>query len=336
MPGLIWFCVLLIVSFHDCVAGVEEFVYNGFFDSDLNLDGKASITKHGVLRLTRSSTYIQGHAFHPEALPFVNSHGVAMSFSATFVFSITPSDSGPSGDGMAFVISLTPLSSHSWTGEYLGLGNQDDDPTQANRFFAIELDTVANTDFGDIDNNHVGIDLNNLTSVISSTAGYYSVNVVEKGLNRLTLSSGKPMQVWVDYYEMQLDVMLALVPMHKPSSSLLSYYPLDLAKVLKNDNKSKASVPTPTTAYVGFSAATGGLSVAHQILGWSFNMFGPANPLNLSLLPLKQVQDSSRLEAYDKKKVVACNHIFACHTACRYNSLPSPSLVVVQDQEREE
>ncbi|KAM3345824.1 hypothetical protein ACQJBY_020388 [Aegilops geniculata] len=311
MPGLIWLCVLLIVSCHDGVDGVTEFIYNGFARSKLHLDGEASISKHGVLSLTSSScgdsSFTQGHGFHPEALPFVNSHGVSMSFSATFVFSITPTDSDTSGDGMAFVISLAPLSG-TWTdGQYLGLVNQDDDGgTLANRFFAIELDTVANWEFRDIDNNHVGIDLNNLTSAASSTAGYYSDNV-EKDFhffNPLRLSSGKPMQVWVDYYEMQLNVTLAPVPMNKPSSPLLSYYPIDLAKVLKNDTKSKAGVPT--TAYVGFSASSGDWCASQQIFGWSFNMFGSAKPLNLSLLlpPLKQVQDSSRQDAHDKKKVV--------------------------------
>ncbi|EMS65047.1 L-type lectin-domain containing receptor kinase IV.2 [Triticum urartu] len=237
MPGLIWLCVLLIVSCHDGVDGVTEFIYNGFARSKLHLDGEASISKHGVLSLTSSScgdsSFTQGHGFHPEALPFVNSHGASMSFSATFVFSITPTDSDTSGDGMAFVISLAPLSG-TWTdGQYLGLVNQDDDGgTLANRFFAIELDTVANWEFRDIDNNHVGIDLNNLTSAASSTAGYYSDNV-EKDFhffNPLRLSSGKPMQVWVDYYEMQLNVTLAPVPMNKPSSPLLSYYPTILQR----------------------------------------------------------------------------------------------------------
>ncbi|VAH55498.1 unnamed protein product [Triticum turgidum subsp. durum] len=307
MPGLIWLCVLLIVSCHDGVDGVTEFIYNGFAGSKLRLDGEASISKQGVLSLTRDSYFTQGHGFHPEPLPFVNSHGVSMSFSATFVFSITPSDYGGSGDGMAFVISLAPLSGIWTDGKYLGLVNEEDDGSiLANRFFAIELDTGVNKEFGDIDDNHVGADLNNLTSTVSSTAGYYSGNV-EQDFNPLRLSSGNPMQVWVDYIDMHLDIRLAPVAMYKPSLPLLSYYPVDLAKVLKNDTKSKAGVPT--TAYVGFSASNGDWPdwcAAHQILGWSFNMYGPAEPLNLSLLlpPLIQVQDSSRQEAHDKKKVV--------------------------------
>uniref|UniRef100_J3MIE1 Legume lectin domain-containing protein n=1 Tax=Oryza brachyantha TaxID=4533 RepID=J3MIE1_ORYBR len=42
-----------------------------------------------------------------------------------------------------------------------------------NHIFAIELDTVLNNDMLDIDDNHVGIDINDLRSTDSYTAGYY-------------------------------------------------------------------------------------------------------------------------------------------------------------------
>lgn len=320
MPSLLirLCCLLLIVSFHDGVAAVDEdeFIYNGFAGSDLLLDGAASVTQDGALVLARSWSYKdnQGHGFHPKALPFVSSDGMATNFSATFVFAITPSHSGYSGDGMAFVISLAPLSD-GWPGKYLGLNNPYDYyPPSANRFFAIELDTVANKELGDIDDNHVGIDLkilNNLTSARSSTAGFHSGS----HFNPLSLSSGNPMQVWVDYFVDQVEVRLASVPMYKPSSPLapvttwykpssplLTYNSLDLAKVLKNGTKSKSGVPT--MAYVGFSAATGDTIIGtHQVLGWSFSMSGSAKPLNLSLLlSSQQARDSSRREAHDKLK----------------------------------
>ncbi|XP_048549606.1 L-type lectin-domain containing receptor kinase SIT2-like [Triticum urartu] len=316
MPGLIWLCVLLIVSFHDdgvAVAGVGEFIYNGFTGSNLRLDGAASIAQDGVLTLTTSSHDIQGHGFHHEALPFVplpfvRSHGVAMYFSSTFVFTITPNNSGHSGEGMAFVISLAPPLA-ALPGRYLGLSDPYYDDT--NRFFAIELDTVTDPEFKDIDDNHVGIDLNNLTSTFFSTAGYYSGDVEDyedsevQTFDPLRLSSGNPMQVWVDYdgASMQLDIRLALVPMYKPYSPLLSYT-VDLATLLRDDSKSKAGVPT--MAYVGFSAATGDKRCGtHQILGWSFNMLGPAKPLNYSALPLKQLRVNATQEAsYYKGKVV--------------------------------
>ncbi|XBH66478.1 hypothetical protein VPH35_094974 [Triticum aestivum] len=192
---------------------------------------------------------------------------MATSFSATFMFTITPGHWGYSGDGMAFVISLAPLS-FTEAGKYLGLSSYAsqyvDTHASANCFFAIELDNVDNKEFRDIDNNHVGIDLNNLTSAASSTAGYYTANGMD--FNPLILYSGKPMQVWVDYYSSGLlEVRLAPVPMDEPNSPLLTYYSLDLAKVLKNGTKSKAGVPT--MAHVGFSAASGGKVVKIILAG---------------------------------------------------------------------
>ena len=39
--------------------------------------------------------------------------------------------------------------------------------------FAVELDTIQNKEFGDINNNHIGINLNGLNSSTSQPAGYY-------------------------------------------------------------------------------------------------------------------------------------------------------------------
>ncbi|XBH88896.1 hypothetical protein VPH35_080901 [Triticum aestivum] len=217
--------------------------------------------------------------------------------SVPFGMAITPSDSGYSGDGMAFVISLAPLSD-AWPGEYLGLSTPYEYTESANRFFAIELDTVANKELRDIDDNHVGIDLNNVTSAGSSTAAYSGSGI----FNPLRLSNGNLMQVWVDYYSFGLvEVRLAPVPMDKPFAAFLTYGSVDLAKVLNNGTKSKAGVPT--MAYAGFSAASGDAMGTHQVLGWSFSMSESAKPLNLPLV--LQQSDSSRVqEAHDKKKLV--------------------------------
>jgi hypothetical protein len=39
--------------------------------------------------------------------------------------------------------------------------------------FAVELDTTQNQEFQDIDNNHVGINFNSLSSLQAYPAGYY-------------------------------------------------------------------------------------------------------------------------------------------------------------------
>ncbi|KAK3126319.1 hypothetical protein QOZ80_7AG0554830 [Eleusine coracana subsp. coracana] len=203
---------------------------------------------------------------------------------------------------MAFVISSTPSLNDGRPGAYMGLNDYQGNKS-APMFLAIELDTVADSEFRDIDNNHVGIDLNNLVSNTSIPAGYrYNDdvdNMVLPSLEALRLSSGDIMQVWVDYHgesqgfddkstTMQLDITLAPVPMYKPSQPLLSYT-VNMASVFGD---------SVTRAYVGFSASTGDIrSASHQILGWSFNLSGPAPALNYSLLPLKrghQIQDAGK------------------------------------------
>jgi hypothetical protein len=87
---------------------------------------------------------------------------------------------------------------------------------------AIELDTVQNPDVGDIDNNHVGIDVNSLQSVEAATAKYFS-NKEGKNIS-LELMSGNLMHLWIDYDEAEklLNVTLAPTTIPKPNRPLLS------------------------------------------------------------------------------------------------------------------
>uniref|UniRef100_K4C0H9 Legume lectin domain-containing protein n=1 Tax=Solanum lycopersicum TaxID=4081 RepID=K4C0H9_SOLLC len=87
---------------------------------------------------------------------------------------------------------------------------------------AVEFDTLQNREFDDINNSHVGIDINGLKSVIAKPAGYYTSN--EKSFNNFTLASGQPMQVWVDYdyVDKHMNVKMALMHVAKPDRPLLS------------------------------------------------------------------------------------------------------------------
>ncbi|RLN35757.1 L-type lectin-domain containing receptor kinase IV.2 [Panicum miliaceum] len=292
--------LLIIICLNDSAVADLGFLYNGFAGSNLLRDGAASVTQAGILSLTTNSFDITGHGFHPIPLPFTGEDGMVVSFSSTFVFTITPSPSGRSGDGMALVISAVPdyFSSRAFSGAYLGLGG----PyyyQQQNQFFAVELDTIFNREFKDIDDNHVGIDVGSMVSVFSTPAGYSYTedddNIISTNFEVLRLSSGSPMQVWVDSdgESMELNVTLALVPMYKPALPLPSYtvnmsdLPLMRERDYSDDSVAKL--------YVGFSAATGDRHGAtHQVLGWSFNLGGPAPPLNYSQLPLKQAQQIQR------------------------------------------
>lgn len=202
------------------------------------------------------------------------------SFSTTFVFVITAPYSDLSGHGLAFTISaITESLLDDLPSQYMGLFSAESDGNLTNQLFAVELDTLQNVKLSDLDDNHVGIDVNSLESISSHTAGYYTPDGT---FLPLLLISGEPMQVWVDYDDSSHLVNVSLAPylQHKPQHPLLSTT-FNLTSVL------------PSSVYVGFASATGTLRSIHRIIGWSFNPDGEAKPLNYSALS-EVIQDVRR------------------------------------------
>lgn len=273
--------IIIIITSSAAEAAAQDknpsFIYNGFRSANLSLDGIAQFTSNGLLKLTNETKQQIGHAFYPEPIPFKNNNsnsstgnGTVFSFSTTFVFGILSEyKTILSGHGIAFVIAPTRGLPGALPSQYLGLFNETNLGNESNHVFAVELDTIQSHEFLDINDNHVGIDINTLKSELSAPAGYYGDNFVN-----LTLISGRPMQVWVEYdgLEKRTNVTLAPLNIPKPRLPLLSLS-RDLSSVL-ND-----------AMYVGFSSSTGSVLVSHYILGWSFKINGQAEELNLSQLP---------------------------------------------------
>ncbi|XP_052171914.1 L-type lectin-domain containing receptor kinase IV.1-like [Diospyros lotus] len=270
--------VLLICSILLSSAAIEEeegvgFAFQGFRSDNLSLDGIAEIKPDGLLALTNGTIQKAGHAFFPAPLDFkASSNTSAFSFSTTFVFAISAQYSTLSGHGIAFVIAPTRGLPGALPSQYLGLFNEANNGNSTNHVFAVELDTIQSTEFHDIDNNHVGVDVNGLDSVKAHTAGYYQNG--REDFQRLNLISGKKMQVWVEYdgQDKRIDVTMAPIGIAKPSKPLLSL-PFDLSPILNQ------------TMYIGFSSSTGSVEASHYLLGWSFKMKGQAQGLDLSRLP---------------------------------------------------
>jgi hypothetical protein len=170
------FLLLLLVA---AVAVVEadcvvEFAYNGFGGARLSLDGMATVTPAGLLLLTNDTNMSKGHAFHPPPATFRRGPGTPTpSFSATFVFAIVSEFLDLSTSGFAFVVAPSTDFSTAMPQQYLGLFNGSDNGDRRNRVLAVELDTVRNPEFADIDNNHVGVDVNSLNSSAAAPAGWY-------------------------------------------------------------------------------------------------------------------------------------------------------------------
>ncbi|KAK1299614.1 L-type lectin-domain containing receptor kinase IV.1 [Acorus calamus] len=235
----------------------------------MSLNGQAEITSNGLLRLTNNTKQQMGHAFYPTPLHFNKS----FSFSTTFVFAIVPEDPQVSGNGIAFVLSPNTNLPGSIPNQYFGLFNSANNGNSSNHVIAVELDTILNFEFGDIDDNHVGIDVNGLKSVKANTAGFFS-DGSNHVFHNLSLTSGQPMQLWVDYNgpDTELNVTLSPIKASKPVVPLMSIT-IDLSN------------STLDSMYAGFSSSTGSVLTTHYILGWSFCFNGRAQDLDLSNLP---------------------------------------------------
>ncbi|RWR76702.1 L-type lectin-domain-containing protein [Cinnamomum micranthum f. kanehirae] len=233
--------LLLFMNIAASKSQVIDFKYNGFLTAKANmsLDGLAQITPNGILRLTNTSKIETGHAFYSLPIPFKDSSDLTTSGAL----------------------------------QYIGLFNSSSNGDSTNHIVAIEFDTVQSPEFQDINDNHVGIDINNLTSVECAAAAYFAKE--NGGLENLTLGSGSPIQVWVEYsgLEKQINVTLSPTNVDKPNLPLLSLV-RDLSPIIKD------------SMYVGFTSATGTtIASSHYVLGWSFKMNGPAQELDLSHLP---------------------------------------------------
>ncbi|XP_062095547.1 L-type lectin-domain containing receptor kinase IV.1-like [Humulus lupulus] len=248
---------------------------NGFKSSDLDLDGVADITSNGLLRLTNNTVQKTGHAFFPNPVTFkATPNGNVSSFSTTFVFAIRSELAALSGHGMVFVIAPERGLPGARESNYLGLFNESTikDNDAAHQVVAVEFDTIYNGDVGDVNNNHVGINFNNLTSVKSEPAGYFDGK--NGRFTNLTLMSGKPMKAWVEYDAVKKEMNVTLAPAGavKPQKPLLSLLK-DLSPIIKE------------TMYVGFSSSTGSFITNHYVLGWSFKINGKAQELEFFQLP---------------------------------------------------
>ncbi|XP_028116506.1 L-type lectin-domain containing receptor kinase V.9-like [Camellia sinensis] len=276
--------VFLLLKFAYSSSPLDDFIFNG---STMKLDGTAKIDSKGLLMLTNSTSSRQtGHAFYNDAIQFKNStnNGRVISFSTTFIFEIVQKYPSSDGHGMAFVISPSKEFRGARPAGYLGLFNDINTGSSSNHIVAVEMDTFKDVEFDDRDNNHVGIDINGLKSIISASAGYFPAG--KNGTFKdLKLKNGDPMQVWVEYngVEKQINVTLSPINVTKPDLPLISLR-RDLSPVILDN------------MYVGFSTSTGRLTASdYYILAWSFKMNGEAEQIDLSRIP-KTPQPSQEID----------------------------------------
>lgn len=213
---------------------LDDFIFNGFKqpNTNLSLSGTAKVDKHGILQLTNNTGRLMGHALFPAPVKFKNSDtSPVMSFSTCFVFNIVPEYPRLGGHGLAFTVAPSQdFIKSALPSQYLGLLNATEVGNFSNHLFAVEFDTVQDFEFGDINDNHVGININSLVSNKSAKVAYYSDDLVEQDLN---LKSGRTIVAWIEYDSIKNLVNVTLSPTStKPRLPIISYH-LDLTPIFQ-------------------------------------------------------------------------------------------------------
>lgn len=272
LPSLLPFLLLLplygltVATF---AAGDDQFVFSGFTQSSLTLDGSAVVTQGGLLDMSNGTNNVKSHALYPTPLRFRNSStGKVQSFSVTTIFCIIGAYAGVNANGMALFIAPGKNFSDALPTQYFGILKQQNNTN----LLVIELDTFQNPEMKDINDNHIGIDISSVFSSPSQVAGFYEDSGAFKNL---TLNAQIELQLWVDYEEEETRISVTLAPLHvgKPLKPLLSAIH-DLSTVLTE------------TAYIGFSSTAELMNTRHYVLGWSFGMNRLAAPsIDISKLP---------------------------------------------------
>ncbi|KAK8527093.1 hypothetical protein V6N12_054319 [Hibiscus sabdariffa] len=215
--------------------------------------------KNGVVGLTREigvPSSSSGSLIYGNPIRFFDQESnITASFSTSFSFAINSLNPGSFGDGLTFFLSPDNQILGS-PGGYLGLVNSSQ-PNQ-NKFLAVEFDTKLDTEFDDPNGNHVGLDIDELDSIVTA----------DPVLQNIDLRSGNLITAWIDYKNDRrvLNVFLSYSTL-KPPTPLLSV-DIDLSHYLNDD------------MFVGFSASTEGSTEVHLIHSWRFETFGflPVRP----------------------------------------------------------
>lgn len=161
-----------------------------------------------------------------------------VSFSTDFTFSISPHN----GDGVAFLVAPRNFVSKFSVGSFGVL--------RENRFFGVEFDTSADENVGDVNANHVGIDVGSLVSVRTSNVS--SINLV--------LNSGDKLHSWVDYdaSSKRVEVRLSKFGRARPYDPLLVCQ-IDLGEIWRNEE-----------VLVGLSSSSGNSMQTSSVYSWNF------------------------------------------------------------------
>ncbi|KAG7595059.1 Legume lectin domain [Arabidopsis thaliana x Arabidopsis arenosa] len=268
------FFALFISLFSSKTISAVKFNFNHFDGTDLIFLGYAELgpatdgmSRSGALSMTRDKNpFSHGQGLYTNRIPFKSSNNTSSSsvysFKTSFTFSINPRRSNPNpGHGLAFIVVPTVNYDQDSTRGFLGLVNRTTNGNPNNHLFAVEFDVFQDKRFGDINDNHVGININSVNSKVSEKAGYW-VQTRTEGKNQwlfkeVKLSNGDNYKAWIEYKNSKVTVTLAPAHLTKPKRPLIETQ-VDLSEVVFE------------TMYTGFSGSMGRGIERHDIWSWSF------------------------------------------------------------------
>ncbi|KAF3442650.1 hypothetical protein FNV43_RR16566 [Rhamnella rubrinervis] len=242
---VLWCCGFTLVQ---CL----NFSFPKFQDNDLkDLIRSNSYVVKGAIQVTPDVSGAPiwnetGRALYKKPFKqWINGKGksrILASFSSTFVINITPM-TDPGGEGLAFILCENTTVPENSEGKWLGIVNANTNGSSHARIVAVEFDTRKSYE-EDIDNNHVGLDVNSIYS--TKQVPLYGVN----------LSSGTDITVEVLYDGKNISVSFPLSngTVKNPVLSM----PINLSDLL------------PQSTFVGFSASTGNNTQLNCIKSWDF------------------------------------------------------------------
>ncbi|KAK6926112.1 Legume lectin domain [Dillenia turbinata] len=232
-----------------------------FPNDDIKLLGSARISGGKTIQIPDPFSqsglqHLAGRALYPSPIRVLDPNTqTAASFTTTFSFQFTKSSSSDSdrGSGLSFII-VPDEFTVGRPGPWLGMMN---DACEENyKAVAIEFDAHQNTEFGDPNDNHIGI---NLGSIVSTTI----INASDFGVYFKDGSIHKALIVY-DGTGRYLDIHLGSNDQDLFSSKSIFSGPLDIAPFLNE------------YMFVGFSASTGNFSQIHNIISWNFSSVSAA------------------------------------------------------------
>ncbi|CAN6902247.1 unnamed protein product, partial [Brassica oleracea] len=209
---------LFIAIFSSHTTSAARFNFEHFDGSNLVFLGDAELgstadgsSLSGALSMTRdTSRFSHGQGKYASEIPFKpsNTSSSTYSFKTSFTFSISPrrkTNPAP-GHGLAFIVVPT-IDNDSAAGKgFIGLLNRTNNGNPNNHVFAVEFDVFQDKNLGDINDNHVGIDINSVKSTVSEKAGYWVQTRTGEGkkvweFKELKLSSVERHDIWTWRFE---------------------------------------------------------------------------------------------------------------------------------------